>query len=327
LQDIHLVNNSVPELDLSDISTSVCLAGKTLDYPIIINALTGGTDEAFYINQELARLAKEYGLAMAVGSQAIAFSDDTAQDTFSIVRDVNPDGLLLANLSAMSSPEEADQAVQMIKADAIQLHFNVGQELAMREGDRCFRGILDNVAQIVEKSAVPVIAKEVGFGFSREAVGQLYQAGVRIFDTGGKGGTNFIAIEDQREGLFQGQLDDWGIATASSLAEIAALKLPITIIASGGIRDACDIGKALALGANLAGMASPLLKTLIKGGPEWLATYMEGLLYRLKAVFLMAGARDCQQLRNCPVVITGETAAWLRARGIDPHWWAERRGN
>lgn len=324
MEDIHLINNSVPELDLGEISTRSLFLGKTLEYPIIINALTGGTDEAYNINLELARTAHKYGLAMAVGSQMIAIDNCELRQTFSIVRDVNPDGLILANLSAASSPQQLYEAVDMIAADAIQLHFNIPQELAMQEGERCFRGILDNVTRIVDHSPVPVIAKEVGFGLSREAVSQLYEAGVRIFDTGGKGGTNFICIEDQRGGEFQEKLDDWGIATASGLAEIIALQLPITVIASGGIRDAGDAGKALAMGADLVGMASPFLKALVNGGPEKLQIYVEGLLYRLKAVFLMAGSGDCQQLKTCPLVITGKTAEWLRARGIDPHWWTRR---
>ena len=57
----------------------------------------------------------------------------------------------------------------MIAADALQLHLNVPQELAMREGERHFSGMLDNIARIAALSPVPVIAKEVGFGLSRKA--------------------------------------------------------------------------------------------------------------------------------------------------------------
>jgi isopentenyl-diphosphate delta-isomerase len=324
MEDIHLINNSVPELDLADISTRSLFLGKTLEYPILVNALTGGTVEGYDINLALARVADKYGLAMAVGSQKIAINDGELKKTFNIVRKINPDGLILANLSATSGIKEINEAINMIGADAIQLHFNIPQELAMQEGERCFRGILDNVSRIADNAPVPIIAKEVGFGFSREAVSKLFAAGVRIFDTGGKGGTNFIAIEDQRRGKFQGELDDWGITTAASLAEITTLKLPITTIASGGIRGAGDAVKALTLGAELVGMASPFLKPLMNGGPELLQEYAEGFLYRLKSVFLMAGAGDCKQLRTCPLVITGPTAEWLRARGIDPNWWAHR---
>lgn len=324
LEDIHLINDSVPELDLADISTRVAFLGKNLSSPIIINALTGGTEEARSINLELAKLARKYDLAMAVGSQMIAIENSALKDTFNVVREANPDGVIVANLSAMAGLREAREAVNMVAADAIQLHFNVPQELAMSEGERCFKGILDNVARIVDTVPVPVIAKEVGFGFSREAVTKLFGAGVRIFDIAGKGGTNFVVIEDQRQGRFQGELDEWGISTASSLAEILALELPVTSIASGGIRQAGDAVKALAMGADLVGIAAPFLKALVSGGPELLQKQFENLFYRLKAIFLLTGSKNCQELRTRPVVITGKTAAWLRARGIDPHRWSSR---
>lgn len=327
LEDVQLINNSIPEIDLNEVSAKSSFLGKTLEYPVIINALTGGTDEAYTINLELARLAVKYGLGMAAGSQQIALEDPKVKNTFAIIREINPDGLVLANLSASASIGDVKEAVDMLAADAIQLHFNVPQELAMPEGERTFKGILNNVGRIADSLSVPIIAKEVGFGFSREAVDELFAAGVRVFDIAGKGGTNFIKIEDQRKGLFQGEFDDWGISTASSLAEIVALKLPITIIASGGIREAMDAGKALALGADLVGIAAPFLKALLNGGTEMLENMTNDLLYRLRALFLMAGAQSCQQMRSCPVVITGKTAEWLRARNIDPQSWAQRKPN
>jgi isopentenyl-diphosphate delta-isomerase len=327
LEDINLVNNSIPEMDLAQISTRSPFLGKTLEFPVIINALTGGTFEACRINKELALCAKKYGLAMAVGSQRIALDEPGIQNTFNIVRQVNPNGVILANLSAAATAAEVKEAVSMIAADGVQLHFNIPQELAMPEGERCFKGIMDNVARIVDSISVPVIAKEVGFGLSQETVGKLFAAGVRIFDIAGRGGTNFVIIEDKRQGKFEGHLDEWGISTACSLAEVVALGLPITIIASGGIREAMDAGKALALGADLVAMAAPFLKVLLNGGPEQLDYKMEGLLYRLKAVLFMAGARDCHQLKTCPVIITGYTAEWLRARGIDASRWASGRAD
>jgi isopentenyl-diphosphate delta-isomerase len=233
LEDIRLLNCSLPELDLEEIDLSQELWGKKLQFPLIINALTGGNDQAKSINRDLAIVCRKYGLAMAVGSQTIALENPNRVESFSIVRDYNPEGVVIANLGAGTGTNAAREAVNMIAADAIQLHLNVPQELAMPEGERCFRGIVDKVAKIVNDSEVPVIAKEVGFGLSRESVQQLYQVGVRVFDIGGQGGTNFIAIEDKRGGLFQGELDSWGIPTAVSLAEIVACVLPITIMASG----------------------------------------------------------------------------------------------
>lgn len=309
---------------MADIDLSSNFAGKQVCYPLLINAITGGTEQAGYINQVLAGVARKYGLAMAVGSQAIAIKAPQLWDTFSVVREVNPDGVIIANVGAATPVAQALEAVHMIAADALQLHFNVPQELAMREGDRTFKGITANVSEIAALCPVPVIAKEVGFGFSRESVQILYEAGVRIFDNGGQGGTNFIRIEDQRQGCFQEELCDWGIPTAVSLAEIVALRYPLTVIASGGIRTAADAAKALALGADLIGLAGPLLKVLLNHGSEALDQDIEGFLYRLKAVLLMTGSRDIAALQQRPLLILNDTAEWLRGRSIDPAIWVRR---
>ncbi|MDD2511529.1 MAG: type 2 isopentenyl-diphosphate Delta-isomerase [Syntrophomonas sp.] len=322
-EDIRLINDSLPELNLDEIDLSLNFLGKDLQYPLMVNALTGGTDQALNINRSLARMALKYGLPMAVGSQSVALEFPEATMSFSIVREVNPNGIILANLNAAAGVKEALQAVRMISADALQLHFNVVQELAMAEGDRNFKGIRENIRQIVKECPVPVIAKEVGFGFSREAANSLMEAGIEIFDCSGQGGTNFILIEDQRGGHFAGELNSWGIPTAISLIEL--LQLPTRrVIASGGIRSAADAAKALALGADLVGMAAPLLKTFLSGGLEALDQSLSGFFYRLKAVFLMSGARNLHEIRQKPLIILREIAEYLRLRGIDPSYWARR---
>lgn len=309
---------------MEDIELSICFMEKRLKYPVLINALTGGTEQAKKINRNLAHLAQKYGIAMAVGSQTIALEEPGLRDSFTVVREMNPDGLILANVSANSPVKDALEAVKMISADGLQLHFNVPQELAMSEGDRDFKGMLDNVKRIVDASPVSVVAKEVGFGFSRESVAKLYSCGVRIFDNGGKGGTNFLAIEDQRNGMFDQQLSDWGIPTAASLGEILALQLPVQIIASGGIRRASDLAKAMAMGAALVGISGLFLKILLEEGIEALDRRMDRFFYQSQAIFLMSGARDCNAMKEKPLIITGQTAEWLRIRGVDPQQWGQR---
>lgn len=306
---------------MDDIDLSCSFLGKKLACPVIINALTGGTDEAAEINRGLASLAHKYGLAMAVGSQTIALERPGLDKSFAVVRDMNPEGVILANVSANSSVEDCLAAVDMIAADGLQLHFNVPQELAMNEGDRNFRGILENVGLITQACPVPVIAKEVGFGFSRESALKLFNCGVRIFDNGGKGGTNFLAIEGHRGGRLSQALSNWGISTAASLGEILALKLPVQIIASGGIRQASDLAKAIAMGAELVGIGGFFLKILLQEGIQELDQRLDQLFYQTKAVFLMAGAADCMEIKKKPVIILGRTAEWLKTRGIDPVQW------
>jgi len=322
--DVYFIHDTLASLDLAEIDLSTSFLKKRLACPLVIEAISGGTAQAGALNRNLAQIACKYGLAMAVGSQTIALENPEWTKTFTIAREINPDGVVLANVSAWSSSDRVREAVRMIAADGVQLHFNIAQELAMREGERNFSGTLDNLKRIVDKCQVPVIAKEVGFGFSREAAEQLYKAGVRIIDIGGKGGTNFIAIEKQRRGLLPESFYNWGIPTAVSLAEVLSLDLPLEIIASGGIRSALDIAKAISMGAELAGMAGWFLKILSHSGYEKLEIEMENLIYQLKAIMLMCGAGNIERLQKKPLIILNQTAEWLRLRNIDPAKWSNR---
>lgn len=324
LEDVNLIHLSVSELDISDIDTSLELFGRTLASPIIINAMTGGIDEAYDINRSLAEVAREKKIAMAVGSQSIALERIEQDKSFRVVREVNPDGIVLANMAASVPPSQALRAIEMIRADGLQLHLNVPQELAMLEGDRKFRGILSNVAEIVRQSPVPVIAKEVGFGMSGPTGRELYEAGVRFFDVGGRGGTNFIAIEETRQALLGDSFIPWGIPTAVSIAEVRSLNLPVTVIASGGIKNGLEAAKCIAMGADAVGMAGIILKSLFSGGQAAVVSEVEKIQYQLQCAMLMTGTPNLRSLQKKPVVVLGSTAQWLSARGIDTAALARR---
>lgn len=290
----------------------------------MINAVTGGTDRALRINRCLSLLANKYNIPMAVGSLNVAIEEPKTSPSFEIVRKNNPHGLIIANIGANESPGKAVKAVEIIDADALQLHFNVPQEIAMTEGERSFKNVVANVKEIIAVSPVPIIAKEVGFGFSRETVKKLFTCGIHIFDNSGQGGTNFITIENKRGGALTAGFEDWGIPTAWSLGEIKALQLPITIIAAGGIRNSVDAAKAIAMGANMIGLAAPFLKAFINEGEFGAETYLQNFLYGLKAAALLTGSSDLEGLARQPLIILGQTAEWLRARGIDPGYWATK---
>ncbi|MGE5397484.1 MAG: type 2 isopentenyl-diphosphate Delta-isomerase [Chitinophagales bacterium] len=324
LEDVVLIHQAVPELDLKEVNLKAPFLGKELSIPLIINAMTGGIEEAVEINRNLAEVAGAMNIGLAVGSQTIALNDPFTVSSFKVVRKVNPDGVVLANVSASTQPAEALRAVEMIEADGLQLHLNTAQELAMVEGDRCFRGLLDNIKEIMEVSPVPVIAKEVGFGISREAGQRLYDAGVRFIDVGGHGGTNFMAIELKRGGLLNPEFLSWGIPTSVSLSEISDMNFPITVIASGGINDGLQAVKALSLGADIVGVAGFFLKVLLDSGLSGLRRVVEGYAYEMKCAALMAGAANLEDVFTLPLIIRGDTAKWLNCRGIDIGRWANR---
>jgi len=313
LNDIHLIHQALPELDWTDINLNCRWLGKTLAAPFIINALTGGPPETKAINAALARAARETGIALAVGSQRAAVENKAWKDSFSITRRENPDGIILANVGAGNSQAVAREAVTMLAADGLQVHLNAAQELVMPEGDRSFRGWLDNIKAMVANLDVPVIAKEVGFGISRETARQLFSAGVRILDVGGRGGTDFAIIEGKRRGQPVSVLQGWGLTTAISILDIKKLDLPVEIVATGGIRSALDAAKALALGAKIVGVAGYFLKILLEKGEQELIREIFNWQEDLKRLCLLTGCPTPAELADKPVVITGKTRGWLEA--------------
>ena len=256
---------------------------------------------------------------MAVGSQYAAVENPAAMASYKIVRQINPDGVIFANLGAHATPDAASYAVEMIGAQAIQIHLNAGQEIIMNEGDRDFSGYLTKVAAIVSKVDVPVIVKEVGCGIAFEQAKALAGIGVKAIDVGGTGGTNFLAIEAARS-LFNLDADmaGWGIPTAISAVEVLSMAGPnLDVVISGGVRTPLDVVKSLALGGMATGIAGPILKNLQRNGLTAAVQWYEDFVTDLKRFMLLLGARTIFDLRLSPIVITGFSREWLQARGID----------
>ena len=321
-QDVALLPVSASEVDLDEVTLDTSLLGRAVSSPILVNAMTGGTDEAREINRRLASFAARHGLAMAVGSQTAALKDPSVSDTYTVTRRVNPSGVLIANVPMGASLRTAQMAVDLIEADLVQVHWNTAQELFMLEGDRQFRGMLAKLEEVASGVSVPVIAKEVGQGMTGTAARRFANCGVGGIDIGGVGGTNFVLIEAWRRGM---EIDDewkhWGIPTAASLGEVAgSVGSSVDIIASGGIRSGHDVAKALAMGATAVGVAGSLLRLVTQDNPdqrleEWLA-YIHGTL---KMIMVLTGARTVAEMCARPVLILGRTREWLDARGYEEY--------
>lgn len=328
--DFKLIPNSLPDVSSEQISLHTRIGELYWSSPILINAMTGGAAETEEINRELAIVARECGLAMAVGSQMSALKHPEVASSYRIVRQTHPNGFILANLGSEATVEQAKRAIDMLQADALQIHLNVMQELIMPEGDRDFRGMLERVQAIVEQAGVPVVVKEVGFGISSDDALRLLDAGVRILDVGGAGGTNFAAIENARRAEPMSWLDDWGCPTGAALLEVLAARrhsgVDASIIASGGMTEAIHVAKALAAGASAVGMAGGLLKVLRTQGTAALIGHVRRLHDELRLVMTALGARSVDDLQRVPLLVTGETAEWCALRGIDLLAYARRSG-
>ncbi|NWQ39823.1 type 2 isopentenyl-diphosphate Delta-isomerase [Bacillus sp. EB106-08-02-XG196] len=323
--DIQFIHQSLPNINVSDVSIHQKVGGLSLSSPIFINAMTGGGgDKTYSLNKQLAMVAREAGLAIAVGSQMSALKDKSERYTYEVVRKENPFGVIIANLGSEATPDLANAAIEMIEANALQIHLNVIQELAMPEGDREFSGALRRIEKIVKEVNVPVIVKEVGFGMCKETVESLSSVGVSVVDVGGFGGTNFAEIENKRSDKSKSFFNQWGIPTAISISEAAHASIPLTIIGSGGFSSSIDIAKGIALGASAVGFAGYFLKILVEEGIDSLNEEISSLHHGLKIIMTALGAKSILDLQSAPLMISGQMHHWLTQRGIDTKTYSQR---
>lgn len=322
---VHLIHRSFPQVAVDDISITSEMASLPLKTPFFINAMTGGSEKTKQINEQLATLARETSLAMATGSVSIALKDPSVQDSFTIVRKTNPTGMILANVGAGSSLEQAQRAIDLLEANALQVHVNAPQELVMPEGDRDFRYWLEDIAKIASTLSIPVIVKEVGFGMTRETIQQLIDCGITSIDVSGQGGTSFTQIENARRKKREfGYLDSYGLSTVQSLLEANEVPYPYEFIASGGIRQAYDIFKALALGANAVGISGTILTHLLTKGLDETILLVQQWQSELTTLYAMTGSKTTAQTRTVPLYFTGSVREWCDARRIAPDSYSFR---
>jgi isopentenyl-diphosphate Delta-isomerase len=320
-EDVRLVHNALPDLDEASVDTSCVLFGKKLRAPLVIAAMTGGTDEAGRVNRDLATLAEARGLAFGLGSQRAMTKRDSARASYR-VRDVAPTTVILGNLGLVQardmSTDEIGSLAHEVGADALCIHLNPAMELVQPGGDRDFSRGIETVARLVKDLPLPVVVKETGCGLSPEVGRRLKGVGVSHVDVSGAGGTSWVGVEtkraeaqgDQAARTLGEALWDWGIPTAASVATLAPLGFR-TIVATGGVARGLEVAKAIALGATCAGIARPLLKALVAGGPSGAGAALDEVLRELRAVMLLTGSQTPEALRRAPKVVVGELARWI----------------
>ncbi|MEV7974282.1 type 2 isopentenyl-diphosphate Delta-isomerase [Cellulomonas sp. NPDC089187] len=308
-------------------AVDLSIHGRVLRWgvPLYINAMTGGTAHTLTINRALARAARETGVPIASGSTGILHREPAAIPSFRVLREANPDGFVMANINANLSPEQARRSVEILEADALQIHLNPAQEIVMPEGDRDFTRWSDNLAAIVTEVGVPVIAKEVGAGMSRGTVTALRDLGVAAVDVSGRGGTDFTAIEsDRRTDGGMPYLAKWGQSAAEGLLDAAGTE--VDLLASGGLRHPLDAVRALALGALAVGVAGGFLHTLLTDGEAALVARIETWLSQIGDIMTLLGASTPAELRQTDLLITGPLREFCELRGIDAGAYARRSG-
>jgi isopentenyl-diphosphate delta-isomerase len=304
----RLPHDALPELNLAEIDLTTSFLGKPIRAPLLISSMTGGAHDVARINLALAEAAAALGLAMGVGSQRSAIRDQRVAYTYQ-VRRLAPHIPLLANLGAVQlnygyGLDECRRAVEMIEADALILHLNTLQEAVQPEGNTNFKGLLKRIEQVCTELGVPVIVKEVGNGISAGVAQRLIAAGVWAIDVAGAGGTSWSEVERFRHTTAPGArvastFAGWGIPTTQAIREVRAALPDITLIGSGGIRTGVDIAKAIALGANMAGIASPVLGPAVE--QRGAAAVVEGLqpyIDELRVAMFCSGCGDLAALKR-----------------------------
>jgi len=324
LDGVRLLHGALPELNLSEIDLSVRFLGKKLEAPLMITSMTGGAGFAAELNRGLASVAQRLGIAFAVGSQRVLWDHPEALPDFA-VRQYIPDGVLLGNIGmaqvATQPLPRLMELATMIQADGLCVHLNPAQELVQPDGDRNFRGVEVPLAALVQMMDSRVIVKETGAGLSPRTIDHLRLCGVRFIDVSGAGGTSWTKVEMHRaepgpQQLLGQLLSDWGVPTAVSL--LAARRIydksapfRLGLIGSGGIANGLDMARAIACGADICGLARPVLLAFMEGGEAAAEAFLRQRIDELRAIMLLCGAPNIQALQQAPRVYTGELRDWL----------------
>jgi isopentenyl-diphosphate delta-isomerase len=315
----RFVHRALPELDLRAVDATTRLWRRRLRAPVLVSCMTGGTPAAARINLTLARVAQELGLAMGLGSGRVLLEHPDLKPTFA-VRQVAPDVLLLANLGAVQLNHGYDAAacrrlVDELEADVLVLHLNPLQEALQQGGNTDFAGLTERIHRLCRELEVPVVVKEVGWGLAPDVVLDLLAAGVAAVDVAGAGGTSWSEVERHRLGTHPraavaAAFAGWGIPTAEALRAARRAAPDAILVASGGVRDGLDVAKAVALGADLVGMAGPFLRAAATGIDAALELASE-LIEVLRIAMFCTGAADLAALRTNGRLVCREPAPGL----------------
>ena len=320
--DIKLVHQALPELDMDSVDTGVRLFRKKLEAPLVIAAITGGHPKAKEINKNLAEAAARKGVGMGVGSQRAALEDKKLADTYSVVKDYDVP-LMIGNVGAPQlisqkgkaplDMEAVGEAMEMVGADVVAVHLNYLQEVVQPEGDTNAVGCLRAIKALAMHA--PLIVKETGAGISKEMASALRHTGVLGVDVGGAGGTSWSAVEVYRarakgdkvkESIGQ-TFWDWGVPTPISVMN---LDIHLPIIATGGIRTGLDAARAIAVGADSAGVAREVLEAATVSA-DAVEKKLETIIRGLKAAMFLTGSGSVKDLKTIDYIITGETRDWV----------------
>jgi isopentenyl-diphosphate delta-isomerase len=317
LECVYSQYKALPEISLNDVNLSTTFLGKQFSFPIMVSAITGGATVSKKINKDIATACQSLGIGMGLGSMRAMLQHPSLAETY-FVRDVAPDIFLAGNIGATQlkeySVEQIGEALDAIEADALAIHANAAQEAVQPEGNIDFSGLISKIDEIAARLGRPVYVKEVGHGIGFETAVMLRETKISAVDIQGAGGTSWTAVDSLRHKKGFGSIfSEFGIPTAVSLIETknALQNTNKKIIASGGIRNGIDAAKCIVMGADMVGLAMPVLKAQQEKGAKGVEALLSNFINELEITSFLLGAKNLGELKKQNFIVTGKLKEWL----------------
>lgn len=311
-EEVELEYDALPEISLKEVDLKTNFLGKDFSAPIMVSAITGGFQGAEKINKDIASACEELGIGFGLGSMRAMIENKKLAKTYK-VRGVAKSVFVSGNIGAAQLKKiplkEIKWALEETGADALAVHLNAAQEAVQAEGTTDFSGCLKAIEETAIGLGKPVYVKETGYGISRETANKLAALSIKAIEASGAGGTSWTKVEAIRAGKKENCFCEFGIPTAVSVMN--AKQTGKLVIASGGIRSGLDIAKSIALGAELAGIALPVLKAQDKGGKQGARKYLEKIIEETRIAFFLSGAKNLQELKQKKYYLFGKTLEWV----------------
>lgn len=286
------------EQDLPEIE----FLGKQLQTPIWVSSMTGGTQKARKINENLARACSHFKMGMGLGSCRSLLDSNDRLDDFNLRPIIGDDLPFYANLGVaqveqllkLGQIDKVYQLVEKLKVDGLIIHVNPLQEWLQPEGDKFTQSPIETIQQFLEISKIPLIIKEVGQGMGKESLKLLMKLPIQAIEFAAHGGTNFAKLELLRSDDVQQELYNSITKIGHSYAQMIEFVNEIQeenpnkilcnqFIISGGVKNFLDgyYGMNMIQGNAVYGQASTLLK-YAENSYEAVHEYIESQIKGLK---------------------------------------------